>query len=108
MEYDTPFTSFRVPPLTLQPLAENAVKHAMNPYVGPLRVTIRTRHTEAASVITVEDNGPGFDPSDDSKPHTTLENIRQRLEMMCGGRLTIASDDGGTRVEITIPDRPPE
>ena len=108
VEYDTPFTSFRVPPLTLQPLAENAVKHAMNPYAGPLHVTIRTRHTEAGSVITVEDNGPGFDPSDESKPHTTLENIRQRLEMMCGGRLTITSDDSGTLVEITIPDRSPE
>ena len=106
MEYDTPFTSFRIPPLTLQPLAENAVKHGMNPYAGPLRVRIRTRHTDAGGVITVEDNGPGFDPADRSKPHTTLTNIRQRLEMMCGGKLEITPRaGGGTTVTVTIPDR---
>ena len=44
------------------------------------------------------------DPSDESKPHTTLTNIRQRLEMMCGGSMNITSrDGGGTVVTITIP-----
>ena len=105
VDYDTPFTRFRLPPLTLQPLVENAVKHGMDPYAGPLHVWIRTRRTDAGSVITVEDTGPGFDPSDESKPHTTLENIRQRLEMMCGGSLTITpGDGGGTVVTVTIPD----
>ena len=86
VDWDTPFTHFHLPPLTLQPIVENAVKHGMNPYFGPLHCSIRTRHTESATEITVEDNGPGVDPSDGSKPRTTLENIRQRLEMMCGGR----------------------
>ena len=106
MEYDTPFTRFRLPPLTLQPIVENAVKHGMNPYNGPLHVVIRTRHTENDSVITVEDNGPGFDPSDKSKPHTTLENIKDRLSMMCQGSLLVTPrEGGGTKVTITIPDR---
>ena len=53
----------------------------------------------------MEDTGPGFDPSDDSKPHTTLENIRQRLEMMCDGSMTIKPrEGGGTVVTVTIPD----
>ena len=104
VEYDTPFTSFRLPPLTLQPLAENAVKHGMNPYDGPLHIIIRSRRTETGCEITVEDTGPGFDPSDKSEPHTTLENIRQRLEMMCGGSMTITSGDSGTAVKLTIPD----
>ncbi len=84
VEYDTPFVHFRLPPLTLQPLVENAVKHGMNLYAGPLRVSVRAKHTDSGTEISVEDNGPGFDPSDESKPHTTLTNIRQRLEMMCG------------------------
>ena len=106
VEYDTPFTNFRLPPLTLQPIAENAVKHGMNPYVGPLRVLIRTRHTDAGTEITVEDNGSGFDSSDKIKPHTTLENIRQRLEMMCGGTMKIEQQEtGGTRVTIFVPVR---
>ena len=109
VDYDTPFTRFRLPPLTLQPLVENAVKHGMDPYAGPLHVYIRTQHTDAGSVITVEDTGPSFDFSDGSKPHTALANIRQRLEMMCGGSLTITSGDGGgIVVTVTIPDRASE
>ena len=102
--YDTPFTRFRLPPLTLQPLVENAVKHGMNPYSGPLHVSVRTRYTDPGVEIVVEDDGSGFDPSDESKSHTTLSNIRQRLEMMCGGSMNITSRDGeGTVVTITIP-----
>ena len=106
VEYDTPFTRFRLPPLTLQPRVENAVKHGMDPYAGPLHILIRTRHTDAGSVITVEDNGPGFDPAEDSEPHIALTNIRQRLEMMCGGKLEVTlRNGGGTTVTMTIPDR---
>lgn len=106
VEYDTKFTRFRLPPLTLQPIVENAVKHGMDPYAGPLHVTIRTYHMDSASVIVVEDNGPGFDTAKDFEPHTTLANIRQRLELMCGGKMEIESQDTrGTKVTVTIPDR---
>ena len=105
VEYDTPFTQFHLPPLTMQPLVENAVKHAMDPYSGPLHISVRTLHDENGAQIIVEDDGSGFDPSDKSQPQATLTNIRQRLEMMCGGSLTIRSGDGkGTQVKITIPD----
>ena len=104
VEYDTPFTRFRLPPLTLQPIVENAVKHGMNPDYGPLYISIRTRHTDSAAEIIVEDTGPGFDFSDESKPHIALKNIQQRLEMMCGGSMTITPrNDGGTVVKLTIP-----
>ena len=104
VEYDTPHKAFRVPPLTLQPLVENAVKHGMDPEAGPLRISIRTRETESGSEIVVEDNGPGFDFEDGSKPHATLTNIQHRLEMMCGGKMTIGPrDGGGTAVKVAIP-----
>ena len=111
VEWDTPFTHFRLPPLTLQPIVENAVKHGMDPDSEPLHISIRTRHTDAggggpsAAEIIVEDTGPGFDPADESVPHIALKNIQQRLEMMCGGSLTIAPRrEGGTVVKVTIPD----
>lgn len=104
VEYDTQFIHFRLPPLTLQPIVENAVKHGLNPYAGPLYVTVRTYHTDDASVIVVEDNGPGFDPASDSEPSMTLENIRQRLKLMCGGKMEIVPREaGGTMVRMTIP-----
>ena len=103
VDYDTPHTQFHVPPLTLQPLAENAVKHGMNPNTVPLRVCIRTRKTEAGNEVVVEDNGPGFDPAIANEPHTTLANIRQRLAMMCDGTLDIAPrEGGGTVVRVTV------
>jgi len=105
VDYDTPSTQFRLPPLILQPIVENAVKHGVDPDSEPLHIFVRTQKTDDGAEITVVDNGPGFDPSDESKPHTTLGNIRQRLEMMCGGSMTIQSrEGGGTVVTVTIPD----
>ena len=104
VDWDTPFTHFRMPPLTLQPIVENAVKHGMDPDGAPLHISIRTRRTETGAEIVVKDNGPGFDPSDENRSHTTLTNIRQRLEMMCGGSMIITSrEGGGTVVKLTIP-----
>ena len=104
VEYDTPHTFFRVPPLTLQPIVENAIKHGRDPNAAPLRISIRTRKTDSGSEITVLDSGRGFALTDNSEPHIALINIRQRLEMMCGGSLTIAPNDGGgTVVKVTIP-----
>ena len=107
--YDTPHTFFRVPPLTLQPIVENAVKHGRDPYAGPFHISIRTRKTDSGSEIIVADDGRGFAHVDDSEPHIALKNIQNRLEMMCGGRLIIAPNDGGgTVVTVMIPDRPAE
>ena len=106
VDFDTPHTRFRVPPLTMQPIVENAVKHGRDPYTGPLHISIRTRKTDSGSEIVVADNGRGFDPSDDNEPHIALKNIQQRLELMCGGSLTIKPNDGGgTVVTVTIPDK---
>ena len=105
VDYDTPHTCFRVPPLTLQPIVENAVKHGRDPYAGPFRISIRTRKTDSGSEIVVADNGRGFDTANDSEPHIALKNIQERLEIMCGGNLTITPNNGGgTVVTVIIPD----
>ena len=107
VEYDIPHKCFRVPPLTLQPIVENAVKHGRDPYSGPFRISIMTRKTDSGNEIVVSDNGRGFNTSDDSEPHVALKNIQQRLEIMCGGNLTITPNEGGgTVVTVIIPDSP--
>ena len=109
VEYDTPHTWFRVPPLTLQPIVENAVKHGRDPYAGPFHISIRTRKTNSGSEIVVADNGRGLLPSDNEEPHIALKNIEERLEIMCGGSLTITpGDSSGTVVKLTIPDSAPQ
>ncbi len=104
VEYDTPHTQFRLPPLTLQPLVENAIKHGMNPDSEPLRIIVKTASTNSGSLIIVKDNGPGFDPKDVFDSHNALSNIKKRLEIMCRGKITIISEkDEGTEVRILIP-----
>lgn len=105
VDYDTPHTFFRMPPLTLQPIVENSVKHGRDPYIGAFHISIRTKKTDSGSEIVIADDGRGFDPDETKEPGIALKNIRQRLEMMCGGSLAITPGDGaGTVVTITIPD----
>ena len=117
--YDTPHTDFRLPALTLQPIVENAVKHGAGNERFRLEVSIRTAKTAYGSEITVKDNGPGFAAEPDVQPdanavsvpaseqkdtHVGLANVRERLELMCGGSLSISSGpEGGTTVTIRIP-----
>ena len=109
VDYDTPHVDFRVPPLTLQPIVENAVKHGMDPDAASFHISIRTMKTEDMSVIVVENDGADFDAlgtgaADDSEPHIALKNIRQRLEMMCRGKMTISPrEGGGPIVKVEIP-----
>lgn len=104
VRFDTPHTLFRLPPLTLQPIVENAVKHGMKSSSDPIHISVITRRTDNANEIIVEDDGSGFSPANDNEQHIALNNIKQRLEMMCKGKLEIsAREGGGTLVKITIP-----
>lgn len=106
VEFDTPHQYFRIPALTLEPIVENAVKHGLDPGRPPLYVSIATEDTGHGVQITVEDTGPGFSPAQYNEPHITLDNIRERLRVMCGGALTIEPREaGGTKVTIFVPRR---
>ena len=96
--------NFLIPPLTLQPLVENAVRHGLDPDGGQLKIIIQTHQTINGSVIIVSDNGPGFDTANAFESAGALSNIKQRLEMMCKGTLKIDSiEDKGTTVTIFVP-----
>ena len=104
VEFDTPVMFFKLPPLTLQPIVENAVKHGMTPELEPLYVSVVTREVAQGVQVVVEDTGPGYAPSDDDAPQLALSNIRERLKTMCGGTLEIEPREaGGTRVTLFIP-----
>ena len=104
VEFDTPHTSFRLPPLTLQPLVENAVKYGLDVDASePLRVYVKTEKSKDGSLVTVADSGPGFSRDDNGEPHIALSNIRERLSAI-GGTLTISpGENGGTLIRIFIP-----
>ena len=106
VEYDTPDLDFRIPALTVQPLVENAVRHGVRIRSEGI-ITVRTRRTKEGHEITVRDNGKGFDVSaaeNADGTHIGLRNVRERVEQMCGGSLTVESVIGrGTTVVIRIP-----
>ena len=105
--YDVGPSDFAIPALTVQPLVENAVKHGIGKKKDGGQITVTTRETPEAYVITVSDTGVGFDPAkpkQDGQPHMGLESVRDRLTTMCGGKLKLISVPGqGTTVTIAIP-----
>jgi len=102
-------TDFKLPTLTVQPIVENAVKHGIGRREGGGTVTVSVRETEAAHLIVVADDGPGFDfieyvRTNDLLKCVGIENVRRRLAAMCGGSLDIESAPGrGTVAAISIP-----
>ena len=109
--YDIQCTSFELPALSLQPIAENAVKHGVRGNQdGVGTVTIATREYADRYEVVVTDDGPGFDPSkppiDQTRPHIGIRNVRERLASLCGGTLRIDSVVGqGTVATIILPKR---
>ncbi len=109
VEFDTDYTDFRVPPLTLEPIAENAVKHGLDPELSPLQLSIQTVEAPEGARIIVKDNGPGFSEEqeeDDGREHVGLQNVRARLHALCGGSLEITENPGGGLiVTLLVPQR---
>jgi sensor histidine kinase YesM len=112
VELDLQTEDFMIPPLTLQPLVENAVKHGVMKRETGGTVRLVTRREKDRTVVLVEDNGVGFDPDriqEDGKVHIGIRNVRERLWNMCRATLEIDSRIGvGTEVRIKIPDQAAE
>ena len=107
VEYDTPHTAFLLPALTLQPLVENAVKHNVDSSKPPVHIRIRSMQTNGGSAVVIEDDGVGVTGTlSDDGGHVGLQNVADRLQILCGGTLTVSPrPDGGTIVTVFVPDR---
>ncbi len=100
--------NFRVPPLSIQPLVENAIKHGMMGNAdGVLHITLKAKETEDEYILCVCDDGCGFDPaqlSEDGKSHLGLHSAAYSLQLRLNGTMDINSQIGaGTMITIKIP-----
>jgi two-component sensor histidine kinase len=100
----------RVPSLVLQPLVENAVKHAIAPREGPGRLVVRAVRNNGRLELSVEDDGATTaDPSlaaRDDGGGIGLANTRERLRHLYADQQSLTldrSDLGGVRVRIELP-----
>lgn len=105
--WDIGVKDFSIPPLTMQPIVENAVRYgALSRDEGGV-VEVITEETKNAYVITIRDDGMGFafqEHMDAGRSRIGIKNVRSRLTAMCRGTLDIYTTDGnGTTAVITIP-----
>ena len=108
ISYDIKEDDFELPALSIQPMVENAIRHGVRGrYNGSVK--IMTRGEENEIVISVIDNGKGFDPEGTEEAggmHIGIRNVRERIEVLCGGSLEIESEPGkGSTVTIRLPRR---
>ena len=111
VQYDIQEKYFMIPPLTIEPLVENAIVHGVR---DGGTVILSTRADEKGGyVITVSDNGVGFKPEDvktemDHGSGVGITNVRTRLATLCNGTLYILGSANGTCVTVHIPARTPK
>lgn len=111
VEYEIEDSGFSLPPLTVQPIVENAIRHGVRiREEGIIRVS--ARQTEGGHEVVIADNGVGFDvaaAAQNEGTHIGLKNVQERIETMCGGSVTVDSRLGeGTTVTLFIPEREKE
>ena len=108
MTYDVADDDFSVPPLTVQILVENAVKHGVSARYEGGKITLRTYRERKNHVIVVTDDGVGFDTRIlETTDRVGLRAVKNRLEYYLNGTVSIESTIGvGTEVTIKIPDSP--
>jgi LytS/YehU family sensor histidine kinase len=95
--------SAAVPPLLLQPIVENALRHGIGSRMAGGSITIAVHRDDGRLVAAVSDDGEGFVPG--WREGTGLSNVRQRLETLFGpdARLQIDALERGARVTVQIP-----
>ncbi len=101
---DLEVTDFSLPPLTIEPFVENAVRHSKAEEKEDGYISLSTRKEKDSIVVSIEDNGIGFDVSKLKKSSVGLNNAKERLALTLHATVTIESVIGhGTKVTIRIP-----
>lgn len=106
VDYDIGFSGFSVPLLSIQPIVENAIKHGISRQKNGGTVTVQSRREADCAVVTVEDDGVGFDPRtfNEKKESVGMRNIDARLRISSKAVVKVESEPGkGTRVTVQIP-----
>jgi LytS/YehU family sensor histidine kinase len=97
----------RIPPFTLQPLVENAVRHGMAPGGAGLEIRFRAKAVEGSLELEVRDDGVGAPPAmPGAGGGTGLRDLRDRLAAQLGGAARVELDTApgkGFRVTLTLP-----
>jgi sensor histidine kinase YesM len=92
------------PPMLLQPLVDNAVKHGLEPTIDGGEITVKVTEEDDLIKIEVQDTGNGFTSYDTAGVGIT--NVRERIKLLYGdkGRLILeANVPQGVKATIEVP-----
>ena len=100
-----------VPPLLLQPLVENAVKHGLEPKVDGGRIEVGAVREGGRLRLMVRDTGIGLGAAAGGGTAFGLEQVRQRLATLFGSQATldlqpVADAEGGVLATLELPVSP--
>lgn len=98
--------SAEFPPMMLQSLVENAIKHGLEPKEDGGTLTVRAEILHGKLAVTVADTGLGFGKAATAGTGIGLSNIRERLALLYGNKASLVVTDtagGGTTATITVP-----
>lgn len=106
VKFDIKFKNFWVSMLSIQPIVENAIKHGIAKKKEGGTVVVKSIREENNAVVTIIDDGVGFDINKISvgQESVGMRNIRERLQISSKARVKVESTPGkGTCVTIYIP-----
>ena len=104
LDLPEPLSSQRVPPLLLQPLVENCIRHGLEPSVGGGEITVSARQSASGLELEVSDTGVGCQP--EPKAGFGLSQVRERLATAYPGQAHLhwhSAPGAGTRALLTLP-----
>ena len=110
VQYDIRARDFLIPTLTVQPVAENAIKHGIAPLEQGGTLTIFSEETEGEYIVRISNDGVRFEPeklSHRDPKHMSIgfDMAKDRVAMLSGGTIEIRAlnEQRGTVVEIRLP-----
>ncbi|WP_059052024.1 sensor histidine kinase [Paenibacillus senegalimassiliensis] len=119
IDVDPSVMNFRIPPLIIQPLVENAVVHGVENKEDGVKVVVSIRRLEEMLEVSVKDNGMGMTPErleevresimaseESEKNRIGLRNVYQRLVLTYGEKHGLNMDSRygeGTLIIFTLP-----
>ena len=98
--------SAEFPPMMIQSLVENAIKHGLEPKPEGGKLTLRAEIVHGKLAVTVADTGLGFGKAATAGTGTGLANIRERLKLLYGNRASMTVTENvpqGTVVTLIVP-----